>query len=290
MVDGTAWPYRQSYRYNPSLQDPARDVNKGATPVYVDDTTDDTTDTTDTTDSYGDDTTDTTGGHDHMVVEIDGQQYDAEENYDMDHDGANDTAVVETGDGTSVGFEDSDGDGTADIAVEYDENGDPIAAAEYDESTGEWESTDVNSLPDPVGGDGTDDGPSGDDGSNTTPDATDTGATTTDTSGSGGEDIHVDMQGGEVDAGPATYDTDGDGTNDTAVVADTDGTTYAFTDTDGDGEADQAVVISADGEVTVAEHTGDAEWTETEHGTIDAQGNYTPDSSSSSSSSDAAWA
>jgi hypothetical protein len=69
-------------------------------------------------------------------------------------------------------------------------------------------------------------------------------------------------------------------------VTDTDGTTYAFTDTDGDGQADEAVVIEADGDVTVAQHTGDDEWTTEETGHIDEQGNYTPDSSSSS---DAAW-
>jgi hypothetical protein len=75
------------------------------------------------------------------------------------------------------------------------------------------------------------------------------------------------------------------------VVTDADGTTYAFTDEDGDGVADQAVVIEADGDVTVAEHTGEDEWTTTETGTIDEQGNYTPDdSTSSSASSDAVWA
>ncbi len=260
--------------------------------MYVDDTTDDTTtDTTDTGDSYGDDgSTDTSGGHDEMVVEIDGEEYQAEENYDMDSDGANDTAVVETDSGY-VGFEDSDGDGTADIAVEYDENGDPVAAAEYDESSGEWEATDVNTLPEPVGGDGTDDGPGAGSDSTDTTDTSGDPTSTTDTQGSGGEDINVDMPGEDVDAGPATYDTDGDGTNDTAVVTDTDGTTYAFTDTNNDGEADQAVIIESDGDVTVAEHTGTDEGTTEETGHIDGQGNYVPDdASSSSSSSDAVWA
>jgi hypothetical protein len=248
--------------------------------VYVDDT--DTTDT-DTTD-----TTDDTAGHDEMVVEIDGEEYAAEENYDMDEDGQNDTAVVEDGSGGYVGYEDSDGDGTADVAVQYDEDGNPIAGAEYDETTGEWTETDVEALPDPVGGDGTDEGSGSADDSTGSTDTTETSDDSTDTSASG-DSMTVDVPGEDVDAGPATYDTDGDGTNDTSVVTDTDGTTYAFTDEDGDGEADSAVVIEADGDVTVAEHTGEDEWTTTETGEIGADGTYTPDSSSSSASSDAAW-
>jgi hypothetical protein len=89
------------------------------------------------------------------------------------------------------------------------------------------------------------------------------------------------MPGEDVDAGPANYDTDGDGTNDTAVVTDADGTTYAFTDADGDGSADTAVVIEADGDVTVAEHTGQDEWTVTEEGHINADGTYESDGSGS---------
>jgi hypothetical protein len=252
--------------------------------VYVDDET--STDTTDTTDdTYGDDSTDTATGDDELTVEIDGEEYTAEENVDLDQDGQNDTAVVETEDGY-LAFADTDGDGTADVAVEYDADGNPVAGAEYDETTGEWTAEDVESLPTPTG-DGADDATGGTDSTDTT----DTSGTdtTTDTTGSG-EDIVVDMPGEDVNAGPATYDTDADGTNDTAVVTDADGTTYAFTDTDGDGEADEAVIIESDGDVTVAEHTGEDQWTTTEEGHIDEQGNYTTDSTSSSASSDAVWA
>ena len=256
--------------------------------MYVDDDTSaDTTDTTEDTTDYSEDTSATTGD-DELTVEIDGEEYTAEENVDLDQDGQNDTAVVETEDGY-LAFADTDGDGTADVAVEYDSEGNPIAGAEYDESTGEWTEEDVESLPTPTG-DGADDA----DGSGTdTTDTTDT--TTDDTTGTstGGEDITVDMPGEDVDAGPATYDTDGDGTNDTAVVTDADGTTYAFTDEDGDGEADQAVIIESDGDVTVAEHTGEDEWTTTEEGHIDSSGEYVPDSGSSadsSATSDAVWA
>lgn len=256
--------------------------------MYVDDetSTDDDT-TTDTTDTDSD--VDTSGGGDDLTVEIDGEEYHAEENYDMDQDGQNDTAVVETEDGY-LAFADTDGDGTADVAVQYDEDGNVVAGAEYDETTGEWHEEDVESLPTPSG-----DGAGDADGSGSSDDDTTSTDYDDEDSSSSGEDITVDMPGEDVSAGPATYDTDGDGTNDTAVVTDSDGTTYAFTDVDGDGEADQAVVIESDGDVTVAEHTGEDEWTVTEEGHIDEQGNYESDSgssdySSSSASSDAAWA
>jgi hypothetical protein len=250
--------------------------------VYVDDdTTTDTTDTTDESTDYSDDSS-TATGDDELTVEIDGEEYVAEENVDLDQDGQNDTAVVETEDGY-LAFADTDGDGTADVAVQYDEDGNPIAGAEYDETTGEWTEEDVETLPTPTG-DGADDA----DGSGTdSTDSTDYSDDSSDTSTSG-ESITVDMPGEDVDAGPATYDTDGDGTNDTAVVTDADGTTYAFTDTDQDGEADQAVIIESDGDVTVAEHTGEDEWTTTEEGHIDSSGEYVPDSGASSS--DAVWA
>jgi hypothetical protein len=243
--------------------------------VYVDDDTSTDTDATDTD----------TGAQDELTVEIDGEEYEVEENVDLTGDGQNDTAVVETEDGY-LAFADTDGDGVADVAVEYDEDGNPVAGAEYDETTGEWTAEDVENLPAPTDG-GVDDADGS--GTDTTTDTTDD--TADDSSSSGGESITVDMPGEDVDAGPATYDTDGDGENDTAVVTDAEGTTYAFTDTDGDGEADQAVIIESDGDVTVAEHTGEDEWTTTEEGHIDSSGEYVPDSTSSSSvASDAAWA
>ena len=258
--------------------------------MYVDDdTATDTTDTTEDTTGYGDDSADTSG-QDDLTVEIDGEEYQAEENVDLDGDGQNDTAVVETEDGY-LAFADTDGDGTADVAVEYDADGNPVAGAEYDETTGEWTEEDVEALPTPTGG-GADDA-DGSSGTTDTTDSTDSADDSADTTATtGGGDISVDMPGEDVDAGPATYDTDGDGTNDTAVVTDADGTTYAFTDADGDGEADQAVIIESDGDVTVAEHTGDDEWTTTEEGHIDSQGNYESETAGapSSSSSDAVWA
>lgn len=241
-------------------------------------------------DEHGDDTstTDTHGGDDSLTVEVDGESYEVEENYDFDHDGKNDTAVVETEDGY-IAFADTDHDGTADVAVEFDEDGNIVAGAEYNESTGEWTEEDPDRLPTPTG-DGTDDSSGGSRPSDRDSDSDDRGSErqVSDSdedddrrSGSGGDDITVETPKGEFNAGEAEYDTDGDGKDDTAIVTDKDGTTYAFTDTDDDGTADQAVVIEADGDVTVAQNTGGDEWEVTETGHLNPDGSYESDSSDS---------
>ena len=88
-------------------------------------------------------------------------------------------------------------------------------------------------------------------------------------------------------AGKPEYDSDGDGTNDTAIVTNSDDTTYVFTDADGDGDADIAVAFEADGDVTVAKHTGDEEWAVVEQGHLNSDGSYEHDATSGS---DAVWA
>lgn len=245
-------------------------------PVYVDETSADM-DSTDSADA----------GQDVLTVEVDGQSYEVDENYDYDQDGHNDAAVVQTEDGY-MAFHDTDGDGVADTMVELDGQGEVTAAAEYDEASGQWAAADPGSVEAPSG-DGADAG--GSSSADDSADTTDTGATdTTDTGApdatdtSGGEDMVVDTAEGEMQVGPAEYDADGDGTNDTAIVTDEDGTTYAFVDNDADGQADEAVVIEADGDVTVAQHTGEEEWTTVETGHIDADGTYTSDAAA-----DAAW-
>jgi hypothetical protein len=254
-------------------------------------------------DEHGDDTstTDTHGGDDTLTVEVDGETYEVEENYDFDGDHQNDTAIVETQDGY-IAFADTDHDGTADVAVEFDQDGNVVAGAEYDESTHEWTEEDVSKLPTPTGG-GADDAGSHHTGGGHTSDTSSHGSDhrTSDAHdsrdddkqhsgggrGSGNEDMTVNTPKGEFDAGQANYDSDNDGTNDTAIVTDADGTTYAFTDVDGDGDADQAVVIEADGDVTVAENKGGDEWEVTETGHIDSHGDYEPDKSGGH---DSVWA
>lgn len=198
-------------------------------------------------------------GDDELTVDIGGEEYVVEENYDYDGDGRNDTAVVETGSGGAIAFADTDGDGIADVAVEYDKNGDVVTGAEYDETTGEWHEEDVEALPTPTG-DGADD--SAGNGNGYEP---------------GEDDMTADLPGEDVNAGPATYDTNDDGENDTAVVNGEDGTTYVFTDTNGDGEADEAAVITPDGDVTIATHTGEDEWTVIDEGHLNPDGSYDSD-------------
>jgi hypothetical protein len=233
-------------------------------------------------DEHGDDTstTDTHGGDDQLTVEMDGEIYEVEENYDFDQDGSNDTAVVQTQDGY-IAFADTDHDGTADVAVEFDHDGNVVAGAGYNESTHEWTEENPDKLPTPSG-----------DGSHTgghNSGGHDSGHPT-DTSShghiSGSEDIKVETPKGEFDAGQAAYDSDGDGTNDTAIVTDQDGTTYAFTDEDGDGKADDAVVIGADGHVTVAHNAGGDEWQVVDEGHLNSDGSYHSDSGGS----DSVWA
>ncbi|MEU6644973.1 hypothetical protein ABZ863_20755 [Saccharomonospora sp. NPDC046836] len=182
----------------------------------------------------GSDTGDTTGTSDEMSVTVDGEDYSADVNFDIDEDGVNDTALIEHSDGSGQAFIDNNGDGEADEYIAIDAQGDIVAHASYDEASGDWVSIE-----------------SGDPGA-------DAGETQT----SSGGVITADMPQGDVEVGPATVDTDSDGVNDTAVVEDGSGNTIAFTDVDGDGEADVAVVIGPDGESTVLEHTGDGEWTE----------------------------
>ncbi len=195
------------------------------------------------------------GSTDAMTVHVDGQDYQAEVNYDVDHDGVDDTAIVQHADGTAQAFIDTDHDGVADQYAVIDESGHTVDQAVYDESSGSWVEA--------SGGHGGDD--SGQD------------------AGTGGH-IHADMPQGEVDAGPATIDTDHDGVNDTAVVETKSGGTIAFTDRDGDGEADIAVETDAGGTTTTYEHTGHGEWTEVNSGMVGAV-----ESGSGDPAGDAEW-
>ncbi|MBB3662821.1 MULTISPECIES: hypothetical protein [Prauserella salsuginis group] len=177
---------------------------------------------------------DTTATTEDMTVTVDGEEYTAELNQDVDGDGVYDAALIEHEDGSAQLFVDTDGDGEADQYAAADSDRNVIVEAEYDESSGQWVE---------MGG-----GPAD------APPETDAGA---------GGMITADLGEGDVEVGPATIDTDEDGTNDTAIVETDDGNTIAFTDEDGDGEADIAVVIDEHGNEVVLESDGDGEWTET---------------------------
>lgn len=164
-----------------------------------------------------------------LTVDAGGQEYVAAETVDYDHDGVLDATDVATGDGGRLLYVDMDDDGTADEAITYDAQGHATAAAHYDPATGQWVADQPPSA-DPV----------------------DTVA---------GGDMRVDTAQGTVDAGPPTVDSDGDGTDDTAIVHAPDGSTILYTDMDGDGSADVATVIGADGSTETLRHTGEHEWT-----------------------------
>ncbi|WP_447004894.1 hypothetical protein ACRAKI_35850 [Saccharothrix isguenensis] len=193
---------------------------------------------------------DETGATDgELKVTVSDEEYTAEATYDLDQDGVDESAVVETDDGGHLAFSDTDGDGQADLMSTFDADGELTSQAQFDEDSGEWIAVE----------------PSDDHSRQTNANA--------------GKSIVVDVEDGpDQNVGPATEDTDGDGRADTAVVRDDEGDTWLFTDADGDGKADLATEITQDGEVTVSKHTGDDGWTQVEHGRIGEDGKYTPDS------------
>jgi hypothetical protein len=211
--------------------------------VYVEETGPEATDTTDENVDASAET---------MTVTVEGEEYEVDTNYDVDQDGNEETALVESEDGSAIAFSDTNADGAADLAVELDAQGNVVGAAQYDEASGDWVAVDpgagqVPGGPEPVGG-----------------------------APAGGE-INVDLPGADQSAGPATLDVNSDGVADTAVVQSEDGTVTGFTDINGDGQADVVTTFSPDGHVSVAEHTGQDQWTEVVSGTVDEQGNYIPD-------------
>jgi hypothetical protein len=171
-----------------------------------------------------------------MEVHVDGQDYHADVNYDSDHDGVNDTAIVEHDDGTAQEFIDTNHDGVADEYIHLDAQGNTDVDAHYDNASGQW-----------VGG--SSGGTGGDSGG-------------TDTSAGQAGDMHADLPDGSADVGHATVDTNNDGVADTAIVHFDDGSVGSYTDKDGDGQADVIVELSPDGTTTTYEHTGDHQWTE----------------------------
>ncbi|WP_031467560.1 hypothetical protein [Sciscionella sediminilitoris] len=202
-----------------------------------------------------------------LKVDVDGQEYAAEANVDLDRDGVADAYLVQTDTGQTV-YADTDGDGIADTYAELDQSGGVTATARFDDANHSWFST-------------------GEQGAPSGPDAQAEANT--------GGSIHVDGPHGEVDAGKATIDSDHDGTPDTAVTDDGQGGQVLATDSNGDGNADVLTQIGADGQVTVSAHTGDGQWTVEEHGHLDGQGQYHKDSTDQSAkpavdpASDSVW-
>lgn len=186
-----------------------------------------------------------------MTVTVDGTEYAAELNADLDQDGTSDASVIDNADGTKSVFVDTDGDHAADQYAELSSTGEVVAEARFDESSGEWVALDPSA-------------PSGPPESGT-PESTPTDTPTTDDSSTaGGGVMTAELPSGEVEVGPPTLDTNEDGVQDTSVAEDADGNTFYFTDVDNDGEADFVVVVGADGTTQALEHQGGGEWTQVE--------------------------
>ena len=181
-----------------------------------------------------------------LKVTVEDEEYTADVTFDLDQDGVNDSAVVETDDGGHLAFTDTNGDGDADLMSTFDKDGNLLSQARFEENSGEW----VCGRPERSPQEKT----------NSSPEQT----------------IVVDTDEGERNVGQATEDTDGDGKADTAIVRDDDGDTWLFTDANGDGKADVATEITRSGEVTMSEHRGD-DWVEVEHGHIESDGRYVTD-------------
>jgi hypothetical protein len=200
----------------------------------------------------------TGAGDGDIKVTVDGEEYTAEANYDLDGDGVDDTVAVMTNDGF-VAYGDENHDGAADIMQNLTSDGAVVSQARYDSATGDWVSEQPQQHP--QGGD-----PHGH-----------------------GKSMVLDTPHGDQQVGPATEDTNNDGRPDTAILETDKGTTLV-TDVDGDGSADQMVEVDDTGGVTISHHTGEGQWTVVEHGRLDQNGQYTPSPlSGATGTDDATW-
>lgn len=205
---------------------------------------------------------DTGTGDGDIQVTVEGEEYIAEANYDLDGNGIDETAAVMTEDGF-VAYTDEDADGAADIVRTIDSEGNVVSQARYEESRGHWvsEQPQQQLQQQPVA-----DHPRGQAEAAT---------------------MTVDTPQGDRQVGPPTEDTDNDGRPDTAIVRTGSGR-MMVTDVDGNGTADQVVEVSDTGEVTVAHHTGGGHWAVVEEGRAGQEGGYVPNSVVSGTE-DAAW-
>ncbi len=204
---------------------------------------------------------------------------------DLNQDGHPDTALVKHADGSVTGYTDRDGDGQADqitqissdgsvIITVHDGSGDwHVAATGHVDSSGKLvedaspTTTSTDSVPNTVhAGDATAE--------------TDPGGAANATTHPAG-DITFTADGKDYDLGKPTADMNGDGTPDTVVSHQADGTVVGYTDTDGDGTADQVTEISPDGHVTIGATDGHGGWHQVATGHLDPDGKFVADTGTS---------
>ena len=255
------------------------------------------------------DDTDIPDPGDHVVLD---DQDLGSATYDSDHDGIADSVIVGQDD-YAVVITDSDHDGEADSVKAYDHEGNQVdpktgapvgdgASTPGDDSSGAsgTESTGTETTgTETTGTEGQSDSTDRTAGADDDQPGADTGSTDGTPSGSegqGGESSGMEPTGDQGDAGPAdggitvigddgtpvtvgqpTADLNGDGTPDTAVVQNEDGSRTGYTDVDGDGHADQITQINADGSVVIAVSDGDGHWQVESTGHLDGEGTYVED-------------
>lgn len=169
---------------------------------------------------------------------------------------------------------DVNGDGTGDQVIEI--NADGSATVAVADGHGGWETVATGHV-DSNGNLVIDQQTGGTGGHGTTGGTTGTTDHTTSdhTGGTGtspGGDITVEVNGQTADVGPATIDSDGNGSPDTAVVQGQDGSTMFVTDVNGDGTGDQVIQVGQDGSATVAVADGHGGWETVATGHVDSNG------------------
>lgn len=201
--------------------------------------------------------------------------------YDSDHDGVADSIIVGQGD-ESIVITDSDHDGEADSVTKYDADGNQIDPQTQGGGTdqsqpGEGDGPGIDQTSADTGasaGTGAQDGPA-ESGDQANGPADQGGASDT---AVGGISVIGD-DGTPMSVGEPTADLDGDGTPDTAVVRNEDGSTTGYTDIDGDGQAEQITQIGSDGSVVIAVTDGNGGWDVAATGHLDSDGTFVEDAS-----------
>ncbi|MFB9906663.1 hypothetical protein [Allokutzneria oryzae] len=203
-----------------------------------------------------------TGGTDGDIkVSVDGDEYTAEATSDMNHDGIDDTAMVETDDGY-LSFTDTDGDGQADVMRTLSSKGDVVGSAKFDAATGEW-------VSDQKGG----------------------GRSPEERQGlyGAGSGMVVHAADGDHRVEGQLVDTNNDGKGDTITVTDDQGNTVIYADTDGDGDAELSTTITKDGQVIVRENTKGSDWVVVDQDKLGAVGDEGAQAASSSEEGAFGW-
>jgi hypothetical protein len=209
-------------------------------------------------------------GHDIALETSSGTQDLGQATYDSDHDGVGDSVMIIQDDHAYL-ITDTDHDGYADSVRAFDASGhevDPTSGQAVGDPGGSTGDAGQGSNVQGGGADGyaSSGGPvAGDVVLGTTAAVSGVGLTVAGDDGTG------------QDLGAATVDLDRDGTADTAVVREADGSVIGYTDRDGDGIADQMTRIGTGGDVVISVSDGRGGWEVAATGHLDDAGTLVED-------------